>query len=318
MGESLSRAAGPDLLHYRAWQGTFHHPARSVWPIARIALGMIVRRWLFWVLYALSLLIFLLFFFGQYLLAWAETQTEGEVAVGGFGARANPRDLIVLFRKFLKLDGSGETYRNFFWYQGYMVMIVLALAGSVLIGNDLRFGSLPYYLSKPLSRWHYLLGKGLAVAVFINLMTTVPAVILFVQFGLLGSWDYFTRDAPLFFGILGYGAVLTVSLTLMLLATATWLRRTVPLIMTWTTLFFFCRLLASALVDGLHFDPHWRLIDLWNSTYLLGNVCLGMDLEKIFPQPQPQGYEAAVILGGVSLICLTYLILRIRGVEIVK
>ena len=42
-------------------------------------------------------------------------------------------------------------------------MIVLALAGSVLVGNDFRFGSLPFYLSKPLGRWHYVLGKCLAV-----------------------------------------------------------------------------------------------------------------------------------------------------------
>ena len=51
-------------------------------------------------------------------------------------------------------------------------MIVLALAGAVLVGNDFRFGSLPFYLSKPLGRWHYVLGKCLAVAVFVNLMTT--------------------------------------------------------------------------------------------------------------------------------------------------
>ena len=76
-----------------------------------------------------------------------------------------PGDLIELLADRLKLNGSAETYRNFIHYQGYMVMIVLALAGSVLVGNDFRYGSLPFYLSKPLRRWHYLLGKGLAVAV---------------------------------------------------------------------------------------------------------------------------------------------------------
>ena len=59
-------------------------------------------------------------------------------------------------------------------------MIVLALAGAVLVGNDFRWGGLPFYLSKPLTRWHYLLGKCLAVAVFVNLMTTVPALVLYL------------------------------------------------------------------------------------------------------------------------------------------
>jgi ABC-type transport system involved in multi-copper enzyme maturation permease subunit len=318
MGESLSRSAAPDLLHYRPWRGTFHGPWSSVWPVARVALEMIFRRRLFWALYAMSLMVFLLFFFGQYLLVWAKTQLgESDVRVGGLG-RTNPRALVELLSTLLKLDGSGETYRNLFVYQGYMVMIVLALAGSVLIGNDLRFGSLPFYLSKPLSRWHYLLGKGLAVAVFINLMTTVPALALFVQYGLLESWDYFYTAGGLFVGILGYGLVLTVSLTLILLATAMWLRRTVPLIMVWTTLFFFCRLLALTLVDGFRFDPRWRLIDLWNDTLLVGTACLGLDPLRIRPYPQPASDEAALVLVGVSLLCLIYLVQRIRAVEIVR
>jgi len=318
MGDSPNQAATPELLHYRPWRGDFRPPSASVWPIARVALQSIFRRWMFWIIYLLGLLIFLLFFFGQYLLAWAQTQVgETDVRVGGLG-RMNPRNLIQLFRVFLKLDGGAETYRNFFAYQGHIVMIILALAGAILIGNDLRFGSLPYYLSKPLSRWHYLLGKGLAVAVFINLITTIPAVILFVQWGVLDSWDYFYDSFDLLLGILGYGLVITVTLTLLLLATATWLRRTVPLIMTWTTLFFFCRLLSSALVDGLRFSPRWRLIDLWNSMSLIGSTCLGLEPHTFRPAHQPPWYEAAVVLGGVSLLCLIYLIQRIRAVEIVR
>jgi ABC-type transport system involved in multi-copper enzyme maturation permease subunit len=318
MGESIPQTSSPELLHYRPWRGDFRAPVVSVWPIARVALLSIFRRWTFWAIYFLGLIIFLLFFFGQYLFAWAQSQIgESEVQVGGLG-RMNPRHLIKLFRDFLKLDGTAETYRNFFGYQGYIVMIVLALAGSILIGNDMRFGSLPYYLSKPLSRWHYLLGKGLAVAVFINLMTTIPAVILFVQWAVLESWDYLYESFDILLGILGYGLVLTVTLTLLLLATATWLRRTVPLIMTWTTLFVFCRFLSSALVDGLHFDQRWRLINLWNCTKLVGSTCLGLDPHSIKPGPQPPWHEAALVLGGVSLLCLIYLIQRIRAVEIVK
>ena len=58
----------------------------------------------------------------------------------------------------------------------------------------------------------------------------------------------------------------------MLVATASWLRRTVPLIMAWTTLFLFLRLLASALVDGLHLNPV-AAVDLWNDTYVVGGAC---------------------------------------------
>jgi hypothetical protein len=318
MGDSRAPAGAPELLYYRPWRGAFRRPAAAVWPVARVSLGMVLRRRLFWGIYGLGLFVFAMFFFGQYFLAWAQGQTaEGEVEVGSFG-RANPNNLIQFVRFFLKVDGSGASYRIFFNYQIFIVMIVLALAGSVLVGNDLRFGSLPFYLSKPLSRRHYLLGKGLAVAVFINLMTTLPALVLYVQFGLLDSWDYFYDRAYLFFGILGYGLVLTVSLTLILLATAMWLRRTVPLIMAWTTLFFFLRQLSFLLVDGLRFHARWRLIDLWNDAGLLGTLMLRVDPRSVRPEVQPPWPEAALVLGGVSLACLTYLVVRIRAVEIVR
>jgi ABC-2 type transport system permease protein len=316
MGDTSGRAAAPNLLHYRPWKGVFRPPFAAVWPIARTGLLMLLRRKLFWGLYALSLMIFLMYFFGQYLLAWFQTQAgETRIVVGLVPIR--PGDLIELLADRLKLNGSADTYRNFIHYQGYMVMIVLALAGSVLIGNDFRYGSLPFYLSKPLSRRHYLLGKGLAVAAFINLMTTLPALVLYVEYGLVYSWDHFTRNGYLVVGILGYGAVLTVTLTLLLLATAAWLRRTVPLIMTWTALFLLCRQLATALVDGLHLDPRWRLIDLWNDTALMGAFCLQMGPEAFDPTTQPALVEAALVLGGVCLACLSYLALRLRAVEVV-
>ncbi|HZT80674.1 MAG TPA: ABC transporter permease subunit [Gemmataceae bacterium] len=301
------------LLHYRPWRGTFRGPLASVWPVCRIALLMIFRRKLFWGLYALGLLVFLMFFFGQYFLAFAETQLS-ESSIPLFGRR-DPHDVVTLLRRRLKLNGSGDTYANFFWYQGYMVMVILSLAGSVLIGNDIQHGSLPFYLSKPLSRWHYLLGKCLAVGTFVNLMTTLPAFVLFIQWGLLDGWDYFWHDGWLLAGILGYGLLLTVSLSLVVIATASWLRRTVPMIMAWATLFVFLRFLGGALVDGLHYDRHWRLIDLWNDLYLVGGAMLGAGVNST---SNPDWYAAAVVVAVVCGACLAYLVQRIRGVEIVK
>jgi ABC-type transport system involved in multi-copper enzyme maturation permease subunit len=218
---------------------------------------------------------------------------------------------------FLKLNGQDVTYANYFWYQGYTVMVILALAGALLIGNDIRHGSLPFYLSKPIGRWHYLAGKCLAIGVLINLMTTLPAAILYFEYGLLESWSYFETNPRLFVGILGYGIVLTVSLSLLLIATAILLRRTVPMIMAWATLFVFCRVLAGILVDSMRYDARWRLIDLWNDTYVLGSACLGIPGSRIRPAPQPTWQEAFLVLGAVCLLCLTYLIRRIQAVEIV-
>ena len=76
------------LLHYRPWRGSLAPAWYSVWPIARLSLAIMFRRKLFWVLYGLAMFVFLLFFFGQYMVFWAETQvTETRVTVGGMAMR---------------------------------------------------------------------------------------------------------------------------------------------------------------------------------------------------------------------------------------
>jgi hypothetical protein len=166
--------------------------------------------------------------------------------------------------------------------------------------------------------------------VVVNLMTTLPALVLFVQHG-LGEWDYFVdpdyfvklgdhgpASWHLLAGLAGFGLVLTVCLSIMLVAAAAWMRRTVPLIMVWCTFFLFFRLLAGILVDGLQLSPRWRLIDIWNDLCLVGFACLGYDKPDIRPATQPSFLEAGLVLAGVCLVCLSYLNLRTRAVEVVK
>ena len=309
-----SRSPLVALLPYRPYTGGFRSRSWAVWVVARTAVGMMLRRKLFWGVYALGLLIFLMFFFGQYLLAFASSQmASAEVKVIGMPITA---ETMQKFLGNLDLDGKPETYRNFFGYQGWMLMILLALAGTMLIGNDFRFGSLSFYLSKPMSHWQYLLGKCLAVAVVVNLMTTVPALVLFLQYRFLYEWKDLGGELRLAAGIVAYGQMLTVVMGLMLLATASWLRRTVPLIMAWTTLFAFLRLLGSALVDGLKYDARWRLIDIWNDTYLVGVRLLDAPLGRRSTM-QPAWYEAAAVLGALCLLCLIYLNRQVRAVEVV-
>lgn len=300
------------LLTYRPWRGELRSSWLSIWPIARTSLGMLLRRKLFWILYALALFIFFMFFFGQYMLFWAESQTA-QSSVRFLGRNTSPAMLIKTFREKLKLNGSGETYRNFFHYQGYMLMVILALGGSLLIGNDFRHSSLPFYLSKPISSTHYMLGKCLALGILINLTTTLPALLLFFQYGILSTESYFPYHWELFLGIVGFGIVLTIVLSLLLMATAVRLRNTVPLIMTWTTLFFFCRRLARALVFRLDLPPEWRLIDLWNNLFLIGNRLMGVETSSRY---QPSLLYGILVLTTVSLVCLLYLSRRIRAVEI--
>jgi hypothetical protein len=112
--------------------------------------------------------------------------------------------------------------------------------------------------------------------------------------------------------------LLSTFLGVLLLATASWMRRTMPLILVWMSLFFFVRILANILVDGLQLSVRFRLIDLWNNLTLLGQGLLGFKPDTINPPRHPEWWEAALVLIGVSVICLIYLNHRTRGVEIVS
>jgi ABC-type transport system involved in multi-copper enzyme maturation permease subunit len=320
------------LLHYRSWQGAFRPPALAVWPIARVALSAFLRRRLFWVLYGFALLLFLMFFFGAFLLDWAETQLAANpIQIGRL--RTDPERAVRFIRQGLRiLGGSQETFAYFFTYQGAMLMVILALAGATLVGNDFTQRSLSFYLAKPIRPWHYIAGKCLAAAAIVHLVTTVPALGLFAQHGFSDfayflDADYFTAnnlgEGPggwqLLLGILGYGMLLSVVLGLVLVAMASLLRRTMPLILGWVSIFLFLRILAEVLVDGLRYDVRWRLLDLWNNLGLLGRACLGFAPDKMdLTGAQPTFLEAGLTILGVCTVCLMLLLRRTRGEPIVR
>jgi len=314
--------ATPQLLHYRALTSPRLGPWQGVKAIARSSLLLLSRRKLFWVLYAFSVLIFLFYFFGQYLMVFLENRvSESLVRTGGglFTRNINPEFLTKMLRDAMHMDGSADTFGDFMWTEGYIAMVILAFAGSIIIGNDFQHNSLPFYLSQPISRRHYLLGKALAVAVVVNFMTTIPGVALFVEYGFIDTWDYYVDSIRLLFGILAYGAALTVTLSLLLLVTATWLRRTVPLVMVWTAVFILSRLIHRWLVDQLQLSPRWRLLDIWNDMYLFGQWCFGKEHHLLRPlsQPQPAYWEATAVMVEVCVVCVLYLRRRVRAVEIV-
>jgi ABC-2 type transport system permease protein len=310
-------AASDSLLRYRPWRGEFGGPVRGAWAMARTSVKLLLRKRAFWALFALAAMIFFFFFYGQYLIVWVSLQA-GQQTVN-FGGVPVKLDGLTKFLDSLNLNGSPHTFGNFIWFEGYVVTIVLALAGAVLVGNDFHHGSLPFYLSKPIGRRHYVLGKCLAVGLLVNLITTLPALALYAQAGLLYDWQtYYTGHLRQLFGILAYGAVMTGVLGLVLVAVAISVRRTVPLVMVWTGLFVLVPLIGRWLVDGPQLSPRWRLFDLWNDLYLVGLWLLDADFSSVKPDKHPAVLDAAITLCVVTVLCWAYVRRRVRAVDVIQ
>src|SRR6185436_16701644 len=90
---------------------------------------------------------------------------------------------------------SGETFREFLGQQGFFVFVITVYVGAGLIANDRRANALQIYLSKPLMRSEYILGKLAVLFSFLVVITLIPALLLLmlkVMFD--GSFTFLTNN----------------------------------------------------------------------------------------------------------------------------
>jgi ABC-2 type transport system permease protein len=127
-------------------------------------------------------------------------------------------------------------------------MLVILLVGPGLISRDLRFNALPLYLSRPLRRIDYFLGKLGVVVVFLGLVLVVPSVIAYVL-GLLFSLDLtIVRDTfALLLACVGYGAVVSVSAGLLILALSSLSRSSRYVGLFWLAVWFVSSMVGTVL-----------------------------------------------------------------------
>jgi ABC-type transport system involved in multi-copper enzyme maturation permease subunit len=301
------------LLSYRPWDKKRHSVATAIRAIARTSCVLLLRQRICWGLLGLALLAFFFFFYAQYLLVWISQQMVGEkVRLAGFTIEATN---LLRFLDRLALNGSAHTFGNFIWFQGYILTILLAFGGARLFGNDQSTAALSFFLTKPITAWQYMLGKCLTIAVLVLSITFVPALILWIEAGLLFDWKtYYVDNFHLLVGITAYCLILTLALSVLLATAAILLQRTTPLILIWMGFFVLLRLMANWLTQA-NLDARWRLLDLWNNLYLCGMWCLGADHSSIRPTPQPEYWMAAVIVGMVILCCCTFLCVYLARIQ---
>jgi ABC-2 type transport system permease protein len=296
----MSLDVGIDSARYRGWSERLRPAWFACWPIARTGLQLILRRKLFWILLGLALLNFLLLFATIYLKAQLSIENPG-------------------FRHFIdqvlrSVTGRGDTYREFMFRQGTVTMLMLAFAGEMLVGNDFRHGGLTFYLSRRIGRRHYILGKLLGIGLLVELTTAVPALVLYAEYGLLtDSIAYFRDNWRILLGIVGYGLVMAVTLSLLLFAVSAWLQRTVPLVMAWACLFVLLPILGEILRAALD-DRRWRLLMLWRDIRLVGAWFFGA-LEGNKDEPLLSAAIAVVVTVGV--VSALAVLPRVRAVKVV-
>jgi ABC-2 type transport system permease protein len=287
-----------ELTGYREWDGRRRAAAWACLSIVRTGLSMIIRRWVFWGLIGLGLFNFLFNFAFIYLKATLVVQNR---ALGNFLDN-------------YQVTGTGKAYADFMFAQASITALLLAFAGSALIGNDYRHGGIVFFLSRRIGRRHYIVGKLLTIAAVVTIITTLPALVLYFQYGFLSnSMDYFYDNPRILLGICGYGAVLAAVQSVLLFAVAAWVPRTVPLVMSWLGIFVLVRGLAEAL-RAIDDNRAWLLLSVWEDMQRVGQWCFG----SLEADSQPEVWQCTTVLACLSAVCLGLIFRRVRAVEVVK
>lgn len=293
-----------DQSRYHGWQGHLQTPWVACIAIVRVAIVQIFRNKAYWLLLALGAVRFLLF----WTIIYALTQLT------------LPDEMKAGILKEFRFSASTEVeqqngYINFMEGQNIVVMILLAFSGSLLVGSDFRLKALPFYLSRRIDRRHYIVGKLLAVSAVVSILTILPALALFVEYGMFtASTDYWVENWRIPVSILSFGLVICVVNSILLVTVSAYLQRIVPITITWASLFLLLGRVGDTLAKYSE-DDHWRLLDPWRCMRLVGRLCFGsFRLET----DEEMAWYALGILVTVCTLAMFALVHRVRAVDIVE
>jgi ABC-2 type transport system permease protein len=272
---------------YRRHEGRAPLRQARFWPITREALRIVLARRAFLVLFALAL-VPLLYRIGQILLVTRVPQAA----------------------RLLSLDA--RLFGEFLNWQVLFVVLVSILGGAGLIANDLRTGAILVYLSRPLTRRDYVLGK-LGALLALNLsMTLVPALLLYLLALALAPERFATWEllwlAP---AIVLHSLVIALSVSLLVLAVSALSRSARVAGLGFVGLFMGLEIVRVVLVAMVE-RAEAHALSLVNDLWIIGNLIFGIAGRVRIPSAYP-----VVVLLLVALGCLAVLRARVRAVEIV-
>jgi ABC-2 type transport system permease protein len=211
------------------------------------------------------------------------------------------------------LPVDGRMFGEFLNQQIGFTILLSIFGASGLIANDLRTGAILVYLSRPLTRRDYVIGK-LGVPMTLNLaVTLVPGLLLYVV-ALSLAPEQFAKWELLWIApaVVLHSLVISLVMSLLVLAVSA-LSRSARV----AGLAFFGLVLGLEVVRGILQFPFQReeamLLSLQADLKSLGKALFGVvdhTLSLAWPWP-------ALVLVLVGLGCLLVLRKRVRAVEIV-
>jgi ABC-2 type transport system permease protein len=213
------------------------------------------------------------------------------------------------------LPVDGRLFGEFLSQQIVFTVLLSIFGGAGLIANDLRTGAILVYLSRPLTRRDYVLGK-LGVLMGLNLaVTLVPGLVLYL-IGLALAPELFLKWELAWIGpaVVFQAFLIALSVSLLVLAVSALSRSARVAGLAFVGLFIGLEIVRRVLVN-IADRPEAQVLSLRNNLRVVGNLIFGITERGGVPVP---AVYPPVVLVLVALGCLAVLRARVRAVEIVK
>ncbi len=272
---------------YRHYTGE-RRPVRSAWlVIARAGLVTFLRRRAFLVLL---------------IVAWVP-----------FIVRASQLFVATNFSQAATfLAATPQTFRDFLSQQSIFVFLITVYVGSGLIANDRRANALQLYLSKPVTRAEYILGKMSILATFLLGITWLPAILLLLlQIAFSGSFTFIKANSSLIASVTLYCVLMVLVITFGMTALSSLSRSSRFVGILFAGLLIF----SDAMFNALRFITGSTAISWVSIQASLDQV--GDLIFRQAPRHQTPVAVSLLVLLAVIVISASVLERRVRGVEVV-
>jgi ABC-type transport system involved in multi-copper enzyme maturation permease subunit len=229
-----------------------------------------------------------------------------------FVVRAVQAYFSTTFQQASMLALTADSYRGFLEQQNAFVFFVTIYVGAGLIANDRRANALQIYLSKPLTRGEYILGKFAILFTFLLLVTLLPALLLLLLQGLFaGSFAFVRANLHLIPAITLFSLVQVLVASLSMLALSAMSNSSRFVAVMYAGIVLFSDAMFNAL-RGILGSSAMSWISVPATLAQIGDFVFRLKLRY----ETPVGVSFIVVLALVA-VSISVLERKVRGVEVV-
>jgi len=205
---------------------------------------------------------------------------------------------------------SEETFHGFLTQQRLFVFFITIYAGAGLIASDRQANALQLYLSKPITRHDYIVGKLATLAAFLIAVTWVPAMMLLMLQVLFSGSLEFVSTHPRLVPAITITAALQVALaSMMMLALSSLSRSRRFAAMLYALVTIFAGTIERVLQTATG-AAGWVLLSPQNTLLVITDALFGIE-------PEIPVTIALIAIVTLMAVCVAVLERRVRAVDVV-